>query len=155
MTAKRAPDPGRLPVWTGDQLADALLRRCGFGDNLIRRAIETMAEELDATTADGDPDWSARGRGVDHVLTVAGLKRVERAQVDVGGTVTIVREVFGRGVAPPPALPRLAAAPPPAPAAPPAPEPAPPSSEMPDPLPPLEIQRFGRRGREEARPDGG
>jgi hypothetical protein len=105
---------GTPPMWTGDQAADALLRRCGFSDALIRRAIETMGEELTATTSEGDPDWSARGRGVDHVLTVAGLKRVERAQVDVGGTVTIVREVFGRGVAPPPTLPRLAAAPTPA-----------------------------------------
>jgi hypothetical protein len=102
MTTRRRRAPAMLtqtngtpPMWTGDQAADALLARCGFSDHLIRRAIETMGAELDATTLDGEPEWAARGRGVDHVLTVAGLKRVERQQVDVeGGGLTVVMKQY-------------------------------------------------------------
>jgi hypothetical protein len=50
-----------------------------------------MDEEMAATTPEGAPEWAARGRGVDHVLTVAGLKRVERQQGEgEGGGLTVV-----------------------------------------------------------------
>jgi hypothetical protein len=99
----------------------------------------------------GQPDWSARGRGVDHVLTVAGLKRVERADRRHGhdrarslrprhpaaaGNAT-TRSRTG-SVSPAPLV--L--------------EPISPKPEALDPRPPLEIQRFGRRWREAAQPDG-
>jgi hypothetical protein len=108
MTPPKRPRRDLLPVWTNDDLVDGILRRCGFSDHLIRRAIEVMGEEMDATTPIGEPEWPARGRGVDHVLTVAGLKRVERQQGEVEGGLTVVVKQYVIGSAVTPARPAAA-----------------------------------------------